>query len=158
LILAAAAAGKYVNLDLSLSGIAGTEFNPDSAVSTGKNRIVSLVLPNGAQSIKAGEAYFAETFRQFTYLKRVDGANIVNIGDWAFINSKALTTANFPAATSIGYYAFQGWYALTTITIKGACTINNQSANRFDDFVMLYDGNGKQAGTYTYAGNAWTKN
>jgi hypothetical protein len=128
LLTVIAAAGKYVSLDLSLSTIAGMEFDPVSTVSTGKDRIVSIVLPNGAQSIKAGYYHTSTeksyTFEHFTSLKRVDGGSIVNIGDRAFTACTALTTANFPAATTIGYSAFSACTALTTANFPAATTID----------------------------------
>jgi hypothetical protein len=50
LLIALGAAGKFVNLDLSLCDMTGTVFNPASGVSTGKDKIVSIALPNTATS------------------------------------------------------------------------------------------------------------
>ena len=45
-------AGLYVALDLSGSTMPGTEFDADGGTQTGKNFIVSLVLPDSTESIK----------------------------------------------------------------------------------------------------------
>ena len=47
-------AGLYVALDLSGSTMPGTEFNADGGITAGKQFIVSLVLPDSAQSIAGG--------------------------------------------------------------------------------------------------------
>ena len=44
-------AGLYVALDLSGSTMPNTEFNPDGGIKTGKQFIVSLVLPDSTESI-----------------------------------------------------------------------------------------------------------
>ncbi|MHB9295672.1 hypothetical protein PilKf_01419 [Pillotina sp. SPG140] len=98
------AADKYVALDLSACRMDGTEFDPGTA-STGENKIVSLILPNAAQSIKSGD-YDSATFKNFTALKEIRGSTIKNIGDFAFDSCKSLTTVSFPEATTIGDFAF----------------------------------------------------
>jgi hypothetical protein len=70
------------------------EFNPGTA-NTGEARIVSLVLPGGATSVKAG-TYAAPTFRNFTALKSVSAAGIQTAGDYAFRSLTALQTVSFP--------------------------------------------------------------
>jgi hypothetical protein len=125
LLSAIAAAGKYVALDISAGAVpgTGTEFDPGAA-NTGESKIVSLVLPNAARSIK-DSSYSEALFRYFTALKEVSGANIKTIGNYAFYNCHYLTTANFPAATSIGLGAFlyTGTTALTITLPKAAPTM-----------------------------------
>jgi hypothetical protein len=58
---------KYVALDLSNCSMSGTEFDPGTA-NTGEGKIVSLVLPNTATSIKAGSEYDDRAFKNFTRL------------------------------------------------------------------------------------------
>ena len=84
LLTAIDTAGKYVALDLSACAMTGT-FDPDSTNSTGKDKIVSLVLPDGAGRIKAGNPDNI-AFEHFSALKSVSGAGIVTVGDWAFGN------------------------------------------------------------------------
>ena len=53
--------------------------------------------------------------------------NISFIGAYAFCSCSSLTTANFPACTSIGSNAFYGCYSLTTASFP-ACTSIGSSA------------------------------
>jgi len=107
--------GKYVNLDLSTCTMTGTSFNPDATVVTGKNYIVSIILPNAATSIEVGTSS-DPTFKNFTNLKSVSGANIITIGDYCFYretggyNFDYLQSADFPKATTIGESAFRDTY------------------------------------------------
>ncbi|MDR1374105.1 MAG: leucine-rich repeat domain-containing protein [Treponema sp.] len=94
-------AGKYVILDLSAcTGM--TAFDPggsdtDAGRIAAKRKIVSLVLPDAAQSIKAGISS-DRAFNNFTYLKSVTGVAITNIGDQAFSGCTYLATVSFPKA------------------------------------------------------------
>jgi hypothetical protein len=107
------AKSKYVALDLSAcTGVTGV-FDPGTG--TGKDRIVSLVLPDAATGIQAGS---------LTNLAGVAGAGITNVGEHAFRNCAALTVASFPAAAFIGKHAFQGCTALTTVSLPAAKTID----------------------------------
>jgi hypothetical protein len=108
-------AGKYVDLDLSRCTMAGTEFDPDYTQEGGKDLVVSLILPDGAKSIRgAGKNaynYAVGTFEYFTSLKRIRGRNIESIGAGAFYNIPGgcrhqLTMVDFPALKDIGYAAF----------------------------------------------------
>ena len=97
-------AGKSVALDLSAcTGV--TEFDPDSSISTGKNKIVSLVLPGTAERIPAGTIYYT-TFVYFAHLAEVSGTGITDISFSGFRNWDPLTSVTFPAATHIGNDAF----------------------------------------------------
>jgi hypothetical protein len=127
LLAAISAREKYVMLDLSGSTMQGTEFDPGTG-STGKDRIVSLVLPDAVLSIKAGtsDSYNNPTFRYFNNLESVSGSNVVTIGDYyAFYKCTTLTTVNFPKAETIGGYAFAGCTALETIDFPGARSIGS---------------------------------
>jgi hypothetical protein len=112
-------AGKYVSLDILTCTMSGTEFDPDRTISTGKNRVVSLVLPNAAKSIKdspevrnpSGSWSYPTTFAGFGALKSVSGSGIKTIGVRAFGGNspvEALTKVDFPEATEIGEGAFSG--------------------------------------------------
>jgi hypothetical protein len=118
-----AAEGKYVALDLSACPASG-EFDPGTA-NTGEQYIVSLVLPGGITSIKDGTSA-NPTFEHFTALTRVTGAGVTDIGEWAFAY-RALTAADFPAATDIGNQAFWYCYRLKTADFPAAETIGNQA-------------------------------
>jgi hypothetical protein len=126
--------GKFVSLDLSkctfldgnLSGGLIKEkdqsdplyptlpviFDPFSASASGKDFIISIILPEAAQIIKdaitvntddkldektfieKGKKYSA--FRSFKNLRSVKADNVTYIGNFAFADCKALTEVNFP--------------------------------------------------------------
>ena len=117
LLTAINAANKYVALDLSASTMTGTEFNNPNAA-TGKDKIVTLKLPNAATSIAARtgtDPNWFYTFQDYTNLKEVGGA--VSIGNFAFANMTSLTNISFPEATSIGNQVFQGCTNLTSVSL-----------------------------------------
>jgi hypothetical protein len=97
-------ASRYVYLDLSACTMNGTEFNPDPSDRTGKDRIMSLVLPDVAESIPNGEDYNSSAFRSFSLTGGVSGARISSIGDMAFYFC-SLKSVNLPLVTDIGEYA-----------------------------------------------------
>jgi hypothetical protein len=126
LLSAISSAGKYVALDLSAC-TGNAEFDPGTE-STGKNRIVSLVLPDTATSVKAGpysEGAHHSTFQHFNALKSVSGANVQTIGDYAFIFCNALASVSLPEATSIGESAFRWCGTLATVSLPKATSIGN---------------------------------
>ena len=102
--------GKYVNLDLSACTMTGTSFNPDATVETGKDYIVSIILPTAATSIEEGSRDDS-TFQGFINLESIKGANITTIGAYSFHRiggGKKLQQVDFPKATTIGESAFIG--------------------------------------------------
>jgi hypothetical protein len=121
LLDAIGAANEYVALDLSDCAMHGTEFDPGEN-DTGESKIVSLVLPDAAVSIKKGTDG-GSTFKNFTKLKSVSGSNVGTVGDYAFISCPDLTEVSFPAATSIGNYVFQNCPALTSVNLPAATYI-----------------------------------
>jgi hypothetical protein len=132
LLTAIQEAGKYVDLDISACKMAGTEFDPNENSSTGKNLVVSLVLPNAAESLKSGSynanAFnFNAVFKFFSSLKSVSGSNIKTIPDSAFISCTTVTTVNFPEATSIGNRAFYGCDALIMADFPKVTSISSQA-------------------------------
>jgi hypothetical protein len=119
-------AGDYVALDLSacdISGMTGTEgeFAPGVGT-TGVGKIVSLVLPGGATSVKAG-SWSDPTFENFSALTSVTGTGIESVGGFAFYECTSLETLSLPAATSIGEYAFYGRTGLETLSLPAATSI-----------------------------------
>jgi hypothetical protein len=102
----------------------GTVFDPVSGTAIGKNRIVSLSLPDAAASIPAGN-YIDPTFQHFTVLKTVMGANVTDIGSNAFSDCTSLAAVNLPAATNIGNYAFDGCTVLAAVNLPAATNIGN---------------------------------
>jgi hypothetical protein len=123
---------KFVSLDLSACqsvemdggvGVFGVSAANRNKSSIGENKVVSLVLPEAAESIGgfANNIYNAEGFAA---LKNVDGAGVTTIDSITFSGCEALITVNFPAVTSIGYRAFEGCKALTTVNLPAVKTID----------------------------------
>jgi hypothetical protein len=128
LLTAIQSAGKYVALDLSacVMGPGVTEFDPDRSVSTGKDRIVSLILPNTAVSIADG-TYSDPAFKHFSALKRVEGEYVETVGREAFWNCTGLTSVSLPAAKTIGTDAFLFCPSLPSIDLPMATTNGNSA-------------------------------
>ena len=105
LLNAIAAAGKYVELDLSACTIGGdspTRFDTgDNSFSTGRDRIVALILPNTATR-RVG----ASGFSTFSNLRTVSGQGMTIVS--GFFGCTNLESVSFPQATEIGNYAFSG--------------------------------------------------
>ncbi|MDR2097540.1 MAG: leucine-rich repeat domain-containing protein [Spirochaetaceae bacterium] len=120
-------AGKYVDVDLSACSMSGTEFNsnPTPAASyTGKDLVVSLVLPDVARGI-SGDGGSKPAFKHFTSLKTVSGRGTTSVGKAAFKGCYTLTTISLPAATNIGANAFQNCTALSTLNLPAATSIDS---------------------------------
>jgi hypothetical protein len=128
--------GKYVNIDLSDWAINETSFNPDATnigkppldpkatkVETGKDKIVSIVLPAAATSIEAGSSN-DPTFMGFTNLRSISGENITTIGNYAFKDCSSLRAASFPAVETIGHSAFRLCSDLESINFPLATKID----------------------------------
>jgi hypothetical protein len=116
-------ANKFVDLDLSACTMAGTEFDPGSGTVA---KVVSLVLPDVATSIKAGTTTTG-TFKNFSVIKSISGANIQTIGDYAFKSRSTLVEADFPKATTIGLQAFMMVTGLATVNLPAAQSFGNQA-------------------------------
>jgi hypothetical protein len=167
LVVALESRKKYVALDLSACSMSGTEFDLYAGAIAGKNYIVSLILPDNATSITSssstnstytsGSGYCNNSYSK---LRAVSGANVINIGDYAFFACTALTTvsfpevtsiiggelsfggafsgctsltsASFPKATSIGNGAFSGCTSLITVDFPKANTITSGSIQHYD--------------------------
>jgi uncharacterized repeat protein (TIGR02543 family) len=110
-------ANKYVDIDLSKCSTPG-EF--DAGTGAGKAYVVSLILPDGATSIKAN------TNAHWTELKTVSGIRIRDIGASAFSGCTALTTATFHEVTNIEASAFSGCTALTELYIPDITHISTE--------------------------------
>jgi hypothetical protein len=132
LLLSIESTKKYINLDLSACTMTGTSFNPVSSVEAGKRYIVSIILPTVATSIEAGASgYYDSTFKNFSSLKSISGANIITIGDYSGL-SVGLESADFPKATTIGKQAFyhsgleNASFPLVTTIGEGAFSNSNR--------------------------------
>jgi hypothetical protein len=117
LLIAIKNGDKYVALDLSActrgSHSSGGGLYSDGTFdaaqamgSSGKDKIVSLTLPDAATGIEGGPNWSFPTFRYFTSLKSVSGKNVTGIGNVAFATLTTLVTMSFPEALSIGNGAF----------------------------------------------------
>jgi hypothetical protein len=125
------AINKFVALDLSES-TGMTVFDPDNTTSAGEDKIVSLVLPDTAESVKVGTSS-ASTFKNFTALKSVAG-KAKEIGTYAFSNCDALTTVSLPETTTIGNSPFYDCSVLETVSLPKAITIEPSA---FDNCTSL---------------------
>jgi uncharacterized repeat protein (TIGR02543 family) len=126
---------KYVSLDLSDCTRPGTVFDPGTA-NTGKNRIVSLVLPGTARSIPAGTDS-NPTFQDFTSLKTLAASGVETVGDWAFYECAGLESVFLPAAETIEWGAFNGCTGLTTLSLPVATTIGGFAFNECTGLTSL---------------------
>jgi hypothetical protein len=113
-------AGKYVAVDLSPCAMTGTAFGRNAST-TGKNRVVSLTLPNAAASIANATSFANSPFGgypngPYTSLTSISSAALTSIGDYAFSGCTSLTSVSFPEATTIGNNAFANCTGLTNIT------------------------------------------
>jgi hypothetical protein len=112
-------------LDLSACTMEGTEFDARPfAPDAGESKIVSLILPRAAESIKAGVRGHGH-FKRFINLERVQGDNIETIGEHAFWGRTSLSEVSFPAVTSIGGEAFYGCSGLSEVSFPAVTSIGS---------------------------------
>jgi len=126
LLDAIADADKFITLDLSLCEMDGTEFDPVSSISTGKDKIVSITLPAAVESIASGNSSYP-AFKNFDNLEIVNGASVTSIGDCAFAKCSSLTEVSFPLAESIGTAAFADCSSLTEASFPLAESIGSSA-------------------------------
>jgi len=116
------------------------------------NGLTSITIPDSVTSIGAN------SFRGNMLTTVSIGNGVKTISGGAFSNNN-ITSIVFPnSVTSIQDHAFDG-NSITQITIGNSVNLtNNLSAGKYGGtFKSLYDGNGKQSGTYIYANGAWVK-
>ena len=118
---------KFVHLVLSDCTMAGTEFNPYYLDSTGKNKIVSIVLPDAAQSITPGISLSDPVFDHFENLVSASGANIKTIGANAFTRMDCLESVSFPQAENVGDGAFCQCIELAAADLRAATGIGEKA-------------------------------
>jgi hypothetical protein len=116
---ALAAAGKYVTLDLSQSGVSGFDYDAEA----GRELVVHLVLPDSLEETASTASALNAAFSGFTSLKTVRAAGPLQLGDYAFANCAALEEVTLPEATIIGASAFQDCAALTAVSLPKAASI-----------------------------------
>jgi hypothetical protein len=150
---------QFVSLNLSTCTMTGTEFNPGYHIETGKNKIVSIALPDMAENIWSGASASSYAFMHFSELKSFSGKNITYIGWYAFYDLEKLEMTTLPASiTYIDEGAFSGCTGITQITLPANLTfigriafynchnladISLPASVRFDDnpFVQCYSFN-----------------
>jgi hypothetical protein len=121
--------GKYINLDLSACTMTGTSFNPDATVATGKEYIVSIILPTVATSIEAATYSSNSAFYNFSNLESISGANITTIGGYSFNDKYRLQSVDFPKVTAIGVNAFNGCRNLQSISFPASAELGYSSTD-----------------------------
>jgi len=121
--------GKFVELDLSGCSMTGTSFNPDNSIPApnGKDKIISITLPNTATTITSSVSLTNPTFDNFDNLNSVSGANIDIIGEIAFTGCSNLAEVSFPSATYIGMYTFSDCTSMTEVSFPSAAIINHNA-------------------------------
>jgi len=98
---------KFVDLNLSNCTMNVSKvFDPDYSVSTGKSKIVSIILPNIAEKIEEGASRTYRAFNDFTNLSYITDSSVTEIGSFAFDNCTNLKSVDFPKTTIIGGRAF----------------------------------------------------
>jgi uncharacterized repeat protein (TIGR02543 family) len=113
------AAVEYVDLDLSKSTVNGNEFNPIYNDTTGKDKIVSLTLPDTVTKITDAEEYYYPSFEN---LRIVSGKGVTYVGEFAFDACSFLEEIDLPKTRTIGGNAFQ-FTGLKNVVMPEAETI-----------------------------------
>jgi hypothetical protein len=120
LLVRIAEADKFVDLDLSVCDMNGTSFNPYVQDASGEGKIVSLILPDMAEST-------VSSFMHFSALKTVYGSGLKTVGDFAFKDNTNLVSARFPGVTQINYQAFYGCTNLVSVEMSSAARIRRSA-------------------------------
>ena len=94
----------------------GRQFNPMPSVSTGKQRIVKLVLPAACTGITASFSYFSS-------LKTIEADNITTIPSYAFSGLANIDSVHFPQLRDIEYNAFYNCSSLKEIRLPATANV-----------------------------------
>ena len=140
LLSAIGAAQKFVTLDLSactLEEHPSPYFHPDYTISTGKNKIVKLILPDDAADITGGTGAGDCAFKYFSALEYVKGKNINHIGSWAFYDCGNLEKIDFPAVTAINQGVFYGCDSLIEADLINVVYIGNNAFSGCSNLVSV---------------------
>jgi len=135
LLSAIHSADKFVDLDLSGCPMDGSEFNPHHPFEEGKNKIISLKLPDATEKIRAG-TFINSNFQHFFNLKTVSGANVTHIGEFTFTACWNLTGIDFKKVTDIGESAFSSCQNLVSMSLP---VVENIGSNAFYNCKKLTD-------------------
>ena len=133
-------AGRYIDLSVAY-GTGMTVFNPNAGLApgaeyTGKMWIVSLTLPNTSTSIPDGTSA-DPAFRYFSVLKKIKGAGINSIGNYAFGGCETLESVEFPVLVTLRNNVFRNCIGLTSVTLPTSTASISMSA--FRDCTNLAD-------------------
>ncbi|MDR1178278.1 MAG: leucine-rich repeat domain-containing protein [Spirochaetaceae bacterium] len=114
----------------SMNGALPGTFDPDNtnnSTISGKGKIVSLVLPDTAESIADGASFANPTFEHFDALESVVGKAVATVGKNAFASCTELSSVRFPEADTIDNNAFYGTglSSLGPESLPKATTIGN---------------------------------
>jgi hypothetical protein len=112
------AAGKYVALDLSKSGVTGFGYDLEE----GRKLVVELTLPDSLTEIEA-HTESTPPFGGFANLKSLRAPGLVTVGNYEFYQCPSLETVTLDVAASIGDSAFYQCTGLTTATLNKAAEI-----------------------------------
>jgi hypothetical protein len=139
--------GKYVDLDLSASGVGG--FN--AGYEEGRAFITGLVLPDSLTEIQDGTSpdYI---FGGFTNLKTLSAAGVTRVGGYTFIACFSLTTIDMPKAVSIGVGAFYNCTGLTTISLPAAVSIGDNAFESCTSLTTISLPEAVSLGNYAFRG------
>jgi hypothetical protein len=142
LLLAIEAGGKFVDLDLSACTAAIVNmyrpdyeeqslsrydilmvyFNPDRNIASGKDKIVSLALPDTARwTPSANNATETPPFEYFTVLRSFSGKGLTEFGNYTFLNRTSLVHVSLPPGFEyLNDRTFQNCTGITEITIPAS--------------------------------------
>ena len=120
----------YVNVDLSAAS--GNTFVMPVGFTTSRGRIVSIILPNTAETIV--ETISPPAFQNFTILTSVSGSGVTTIQSYAFMGLSTLTSASFPKLETIANGAVFEGTGLTSIDFPELKTIGSTAFNGVTSF------------------------
>jgi len=120
-------AKKYVEVDLSVCSMNGSKFTDNGFYDKkGKAYIVSLILPNAAQSVSGYMDYYS-CFSYFTNLQFIRGDNISTIIRNAISGCTELVSVDFPAVTTIREKAFYDCINLASFDFPEVTSIDDSA-------------------------------
>ena len=143
-------AEKFTALDLSGCTLETIYFFPDYTVLTGKDKIVSLILPDTVTDITGGTGESNSAFKYFTNLKHASGENIIHIGDWAFYNCTNLEEAIFSKADVIREGTFYNCTNLKEADFPEAANIISNAFRGCKNLVSVSAPKVETIGTYAF--------
>jgi hypothetical protein len=138
--LFAALNGKYVALDLS--GCTGASIGDngynDHPARSDVDKLVSLILPSGLETIGIGAFYYCTSLASVAL-----PSGLTTIGHRAFYECNSLASIALPTGLeTIGIEAFYYCSSLTSVTIPGSLTSTGQRAFQYSGLVSVTIQNG----------------